>query len=311
MAMVSAIATSASTRTDDAPLAVEHTFLGADEYISEPNRDHLARTGGPHRLLPGGPPRGRRISSSLSTPTPRNQPDVRVWKRDLVEMYGPEDARGVPCPWSEDIWDQETGEYLGRRGSCGVNTCLSCLRTKVSRLTKDLALARPQVLLTLTGLTPDWDCIQPTLVEFRRRLGRKGYCWDWCHYVERNPRSPGAHLHAWCTGDVPSPSAMSDVAASMTSKFPDKYSIGTVVLQKPVTHHRNLGYMWKAPTHNVEGLWDSRTLNGEQCFHASAHFFPSRHSQASGPLDPDVEHTDAQPWDVHLPLLLNSKTKGR
>jgi hypothetical protein len=247
----------------------------------------------------------------LSTPTPRNQHDIWVRNRDLVAMYGPEDARGVPCPWSEETWDEKTGEYQGRRGSCGVNSCLPCLRTKVSRLKKDIALARPQVLLTLTGLTPDWRCIQPTLVEFRRQLGRRKYSWDWCHYVERNPHSPGAHLHAWCTGNVPSPSVMSEVAAAMSSKHQDKYSIGTVVLQKPVTHHRSLGYMWKAPTHNVEGLWDSRALNGDQYFHDSARFFPPRHSQASGALDHDVEQGETQPWDVHLGLLMNSKMRGR
>jgi len=184
----------------------------------------------------------------------------RPHRVSLEDQWGPRQDVEV-CPRSRyQLVNTATGLLVPSR--CGAGSCLYCVRVNAEQIKNAVALAEPDYLATLTGLSGDWQADRRTVNRmnfYLRDRGpipvRLGFAWA----IEGNPRDTGFHAHGWLWGDR---RIEEDFQRRAT-----QVGLGIADLT-PITHHRNLAYPIKNATHNQMSLDAHRRLNGREVIHA-------------------------------------------
>jgi hypothetical protein len=176
-----------------------------------------------------------------------------VFKSSMEMLYGPKEG-SVSCQRPRKYWVKEWHQL--KRSSCCTSGCLSCNRRRSWNASEAIAIAKPQVLFTLTGFLSDKDEItnsmRLTLRSLRNQAPDIGLIWA----AERNPASDGVHIHGYAHTHSSLPLTQSVFELAMPHQ-------GLVDVKK-ITYHGWLPYIIKATTHNQDSLEDHLLLNGKK-----------------------------------------------
>ena len=208
---------------------------------------------------------------------------ARLWGQEqhLIEQWGYRDqVRSCPrCRYH--FMDKDTGEIVGR-SRCGLNSCIFCLRVRSRQYHRAVKLAAPSALLTLTGMSGDWQRDRVAVKQMVRDLKRTDHLTislAWA--IEPNPKDTGYHAHAWVCGDHV-PDETFDHRARMAG-------FGSIHVE-PVTYVGNFSYPMKNATHNEISLVEHRRLNGQEPLHARG-FWRDQSTGERFPRDEAVERS--------------------
>lgn len=178
----------------------------------------------------------------------------------LVDRWGPREEVDA-CPRARyQMVNLSTGLLAPSR--CGSGSCLYCARVNAKQIKHALALASPDYLATLTGLSGVWQTDRRTvnrLTYYLRGRGSEHLKFGLAWAIEGNPRETGHHAHGWLWGDEKVEEAFQRRATQV--------GLGIVDLM-PVTHHRGLTYPIKNAVHTQASLDEHRRLNGREVIHA-------------------------------------------
>lgn len=165
------------------------------------------------------------------------------------------------CPDAEYHYvDLETGE-LGPASRCRRSTCLFCVRVDARRIHRAVALAKPTLMINLTGLTGVWQTDRKMVNRLTYYLReRDGLSFSLAWAVEANPSGDGmCHAHGWSWGSRLHPSSFARRCAQV--------GLGQPFIKR-VSSARNFAYVLKNATHNRASLAEHRRLNGREVIHA-------------------------------------------
>ena len=185
----------------------------------------------------------------------------------------PDPTVRVKCRRKEGFrWVSESsGAVIPAR--CGSNGCEDCAPVNAVVAARAIHHARPERLITLTGVGYPWARAQRQMQSLRQRLRRRGLEVEWCWTVEANPRETGHHLHAAQHGSFIPQAMLSESAASV--------GMGEVAwIERARTGPQGAHYGLKGALYPMKGasdpgaaLWSFLDVNGGRLHHHTRGFF--------------------------------------
>jgi hypothetical protein len=174
------------------------------------------------------------------------------------------------------------------------------------RTSEAIAMAQPDVMLTVTGLPRAWKSALGVMQGLRRRMSRRRVEGKWAFHLETNPKSDGAHAHAWWRG--------TDLCIDLVRELAVMSGAGpeldiTPAFAPPGPRIPALGYGLKSilaeRPDTADAMWpvaaDFLSLNGGVLVHASHGFWTDWHGRA---IDGALERARvvAHGWRGELPV---------
>ena len=161
---------------------------------------------------------------------------------------------------------------------CDLVSCPSCITPVAIRTSEAIAMAQPDVMLTVTGLPRAWKSALDVMQGLRRRMSRRHVEGKWAFHLEPNPMSDGAHAHAWWRGADLSIDLFRELAV-MSGAGPEVDI--TPAFAPPGPRIPALGYGLKSVLterpDTADAMWpvaaDFLSLNGGALVHASHGFW--------------------------------------
>lgn len=196
---------------------------------------------------------------------------------------------------------ETTGVVIPAR--CGAHTCEYCAPINAVLTARAIHHARPERLVTLTGVGFPYSVVQRRMATLLQHMRRRGFTFNATWTVEANPRETGHHLHAAQWGSYVPQGFLSEAAKSA--------GMGEVTwIERARTGPQGAHYGLKGALYQVKGGQDPgeellRFLeaNGGRLVHSTRGFWrdgpggqPLQLREAQRRAAPRQEDRDPGPW---------------
>jgi hypothetical protein len=156
--------------------------------------------------------------------------------------------------------------------------CPSCVVPRAIGVGQALALAQPNLWITLTEMGATWPEVQHGMKMFKQRLRRMGVTGDFAYNVERSDDGSN-HAHLWWRGDEVTRTAIQVAAAS--GRFGQYAEVGTAFPAGTYYARPTIEYGLKdilhgrpaAPTELWPSALDYLDRNGGRLVHSTRGFW--------------------------------------